>query len=46
MLTSLHLQGKAKRKRWQDVVDKGTSQEEAEKKYIELGESLIATHLK
>ncbi|KAF1980172.1 hypothetical protein BU23DRAFT_522126 [Bimuria novae-zelandiae CBS 107.79] len=38
--------GKAKRKRWQEVVDAGTSQEDAEKKYIELGESLIQTHLK
>lgn len=39
-------QGKAKRKRWQEVVDAGTSQEEAEKKYIELADSLIQTHLK
>ncbi|KAJ4360418.1 uncharacterized protein N0V89_000980 [Didymosphaeria variabile] len=38
--------GKAKRKRWQEVVDAGTSQADAEKKYIELGESLIKTHLK
>lgn len=38
-------QGKAKRKRWQEVVDAGTSQEDAEKKYIELGEGLISKHL-
>ncbi|CAI6337139.1 unnamed protein product [Periconia digitata] len=36
--------GKAKRKRWQEVVDAGTSQADAEKKYIELGEGLIKTH--
>jgi acyl-CoA-binding protein len=39
-------QGKAKRKRWQEVVDAGTSKADAEKKYIELGESLIKTHMK
>jgi hypothetical protein len=37
-------QGKAKRKRWQEVVDAGTSQADAEKKYITLGEGLIAKH--
>lgn len=37
--------GKAKRKRWQEVVDKGTSQADAEKQYIELGEALIKAHL-
>jgi diazepam-binding inhibitor (GABA receptor modulating acyl-CoA-binding protein) len=39
-------QGKAKRKQWQKVVDEGISQEDAEKKYIELGEKLIAAHHK
>ncbi|KAF2242998.1 hypothetical protein BU26DRAFT_570409 [Trematosphaeria pertusa] len=38
--------GKAKRKRWQEIVDQGVSTEDAEKKYIELGESLISKHLK
>ncbi|KAJ4291802.1 hypothetical protein N0V90_009697 [Kalmusia sp. IMI 367209] len=38
--------GKAKRKRWQEVVDAGTSKDDAEKKYIELGQSLISQHLK
>ncbi|KAF2637518.1 hypothetical protein P280DRAFT_107623 [Massarina eburnea CBS 473.64] len=36
--------GKAKRKRWQEVVDAGTSKSDAEKKYIELGEGLISKH--
>lgn len=39
-------QGKAKRKQWQKIVDEGISQEDAEKKYIELGEKLIAAHHK
>ena len=38
-------QGKAKRKKWQEVVDAKTSQADAEKKYIELGEGLIKKHL-
>ncbi|PVI04490.1 diazepam-binding inhibitor [Periconia macrospinosa] len=40
----LDLTGKAKRKRWQQEVDAGTSAADAEKKYIELAEDLVKTH--
>jgi hypothetical protein len=37
-------QGKAKYNKWKDVVDAGTSQQEADDKYVELGEQLLAKH--
>ncbi|KAF2662690.1 hypothetical protein K491DRAFT_710030 [Lophiostoma macrostomum CBS 122681] len=39
-------EGKAKRTRWQEAVDEGISANDAEKKYIELGQALINKHLK
>jgi len=38
------VQGKAKRKAWQKVVDEGLSKEDAQKKYISLVESLKEKH--
>lgn len=40
----MKLQGKAKRKAWQKVVDAGTSKEDAQKQYIELVEKLKEKH--
>lgn len=42
MITAV--QGKAKRKAWQKVVDEGLSKEDAQKKYISLVESLKEKH--
>jgi diazepam-binding inhibitor (GABA receptor modulating acyl-CoA-binding protein) len=39
-----HSQGKAKYNKWKEVVDAGTSQQEAEDKYVELGEQLVAKY--
>ncbi|KAL6711085.1 hypothetical protein ACN47E_006960 [Coniothyrium glycines] len=39
-----NLAGKAKYNKWQQVVDAGTSQKEAEDKYIELGEKAVAKY--
>lgn len=41
-LTSI--QGKAKYSKWKEVVDANTTQQEAEDKYVELGEQLLAKH--
>ncbi|CAO2652897.1 Nn.00g023080.m01.CDS01 [Neocucurbitaria sp. VM-36] len=38
------LAGKAKYNKWKEVVDAGTSQKEAEDKYVELGQELLAKH--
>ncbi|KAF1913191.1 acyl-CoA-binding protein [Ampelomyces quisqualis] len=38
------LAGKAKYNKWKEVVDAGTSQQEADDKYVELGEQLLAKH--
>jgi acyl-CoA-binding protein len=43
-LVANHAQGKAKYNKWKEVVDAGTSQKEAEDKYIALGEELLAKH--
>lgn len=37
-------QGKAKYNKWQEVVNAGLSQQDAEAKYIELGEQLLKKH--
>lgn len=37
-------QGKAKYNKWKEVVDAGTTQEDAEAKYVELGEQLVAKY--
>ena len=37
-------QGKAKYNKWKEVVDANTSQKEAEDKYVELGQQLLAKH--
>jgi diazepam-binding inhibitor (GABA receptor modulating acyl-CoA-binding protein) len=34
-------QGKAKYNKWKEVVDEGVSQQDADAKYVELGESLV-----
>ena len=38
------LQGKAKYNKWQEQVNAGLSQKDAEAKYIELGEQLLKKH--
>ncbi|KAH7072365.1 acyl-CoA-binding protein [Paraphoma chrysanthemicola] len=38
------LTGKAKYNKWKEVVDAGTSQKDAEDKYVALGEELLAKH--
>lgn len=38
------LTGKAKYNKWKELVDAGTSAQEAEDKYVELGEQLLAKH--
>ncbi|KAF2877504.1 acyl-CoA-binding protein [Massariosphaeria phaeospora] len=38
------LKSKATKKRWQEVVDAGVTQKDAEQKYIALGEQLCKTH--
>ena len=38
------LQGKAKYNKWKEVVDAKTSQKEAEDKYVELGQQILAKH--
>lgn len=38
------MQGKAKYNKWQEVVNSGLSQKEAEDKYVALGEELLAKH--
>lgn len=38
------LAGKAKYNKWKEVVDAETSAQEAEDKYVELGEQLLAKH--
>ncbi|KAF2705656.1 acyl-binding protein family [Pleomassaria siparia CBS 279.74] len=40
------LKGKATRKAWQTYVDEGVSAQDAEARYIALGEKLIAAHKK
>jgi diazepam-binding inhibitor (GABA receptor modulating acyl-CoA-binding protein) len=35
------LTGKAKYNKWKEVVDEGVSQQDADAKYVELGESLV-----
>jgi hypothetical protein len=37
-------QGKAKYNKWKEVVDAGTTKKQAEDKYVELGEQLVAKH--
>lgn len=37
-------QGKAKYNKWQEQVNAGLSQKDAEDKYIELGEELLKKH--
>jgi diazepam-binding inhibitor (GABA receptor modulating acyl-CoA-binding protein) len=37
-------QGKAKYNKWQEQVNAGLSQKDAEAKYIELGEQLLKKH--
>jgi diazepam-binding inhibitor (GABA receptor modulating acyl-CoA-binding protein) len=37
-------QGKAKYNKWQEQVNAGLSQKDAEAKYIELGEQLLRKH--
>jgi diazepam-binding inhibitor (GABA receptor modulating acyl-CoA-binding protein) len=37
-------QGKAKYNKWQEAVNAGLSQKDAEAKYIELGEQLLKKH--
>ncbi|EUC48659.1 hypothetical protein COCMIDRAFT_86669 [Bipolaris oryzae ATCC 44560] len=38
------LTGKAKYNKWKEVVDAGTTQEQAEQEYIKLGEELVAKY--
>lgn len=38
------LQGKAKYNKWQEAVNAGLSQKDAEAKYIELGNELLKKH--
>ncbi|KAF1945001.1 hypothetical protein EJ02DRAFT_451841 [Clathrospora elynae] len=38
------LTGKAKYNKWKEVVDAGTTQEQAEDKYVELGEQVVAKY--
>ncbi|EOA83934.1 hypothetical protein ACJQWK_01273 [Exserohilum turcicum] len=38
------LAGKAKYNKWKEVVDAGTTQQQAEEKYIEVGEQILAKH--
>jgi acyl-CoA-binding protein len=38
------VQGKAKYNKWKEVVDSGISQKEADDKYIEVGEAIIAKY--
>jgi diazepam-binding inhibitor (GABA receptor modulating acyl-CoA-binding protein) len=37
-------QGKAKYNKWKEVVDAGTSQTDADAKYVELGEQVVAKY--
>lgn len=39
-----YTQGKAKQKKWQEFVDAGISQKDAEDKYVKLGEELLAKY--
>ncbi|KAF1843451.1 uncharacterized protein K460DRAFT_368351 [Cucurbitaria berberidis CBS 394.84] len=39
-----NLAGKAKYNKWKEVVEAGTSQKEAEAKYVELAEQILAKH--
>ncbi|OAL03423.1 hypothetical protein IQ06DRAFT_374569 [Phaeosphaeriaceae sp. SRC1lsM3a] len=38
------LTGKAKYNKWKEVVDAGTTQDEADAKYVELGEQIVAKY--